>query len=98
MSDSKIYNDPYADGLHQAVMELCRDFPDIRSYVLKIQSARSVFDAYYQVLVKKGELTPVELLNSTLKTSLWEQTKELAPTERIKAAHALYLIEKIFEK
>lgn len=95
----KIFNDPYADGLHQTVMEFCRDYPtSIHNYVLSLPSVRSAFEAYYQVLVSKKEIEPLENQSEHFKERIWEQTKNIQNRkERIKAFKSLYLIEKILK-
>lgn len=92
-----IFNNPYSDGLAELV-NYYKGLPDVENFILTMQSIRSVVEAFYQVLVKKKEMEPIESLEEKEKLRIWKMTEGLEKGERIKASKAIYLMRKILEK
>lgn len=95
----KIWNEPYKDGLHELVVYYSR-LKNPKEMILKFQSIRSIVEGFYQVLVNKKEMDPIESLPKPERLMYWHLTdkKDLSVKERIKASKAIYLMEKILEK
>lgn len=89
-----IFDCPYKDGLAELV-GYYKDVPEIETKILTMQSIRSVIEAFYQVLINKKEMEPIESLGQEEKKEIFLVTKKLEPGERIKASRAIYLIRKI---
>lgn len=93
----KIFECPYRNGL----ANLCIDYAGeerINEFIVKMPSVRSVIIAFYDVMVSKKELIPIEEIEKCDKEKFWKMApRNFNLNERKDCARAMYLIQKIKE-